>query len=90
MATKDKQKHKTDGLEKQYPDEIKSDKWRNLWFMKDGRSYLGIKHIFASEQEALERYKEVMATHGFMHFLVASVVVKKEDISHALQIPVKD
>ena len=70
---------------------VHSEKWRNLTFDKDGKSYLGVR-TYPTERAALDRHIE--AYDEFLRGEVAHLntlggVISWEDVSYAIQIPVK-
>lgn len=74
-----------------YTDEVKSDKWRNLYFLKDGRTVLG-SSIFKTEKDAelcfistldLAELSGGWASNG-------CITVPFKYFSHAIQMPVKE
>lgn len=76
---------------KNFPDEVKSDKWNLLWFARDGKSYIG-KPIFKTDVEAEQHYITLMGrakTIPYIKFNIHNVRVSKKDISHAVPMPVK-
>lgn len=63
--------------------------WRNLWFDKTGKARLG-NTICASEQEAREVAENALAQIGIYHFIKTDEYVHFQEISHAIQMPVKE
>lgn len=83
--------NKPDGLEKQYPDEVKSDKWKNLVFTKNGASHIGVR-TFNTEQEAKELMDSIEKNlqEGIITGMKTSNArISAQEYSHAIQIPIK-
>ncbi len=86
-----------------YPDEVKSDKWRNLYFDTEGCAHAGEK-IFDSEEVAVEGityFSEALKT-CYTYFLDGTCLSKKMGLpelhpdkkmkmfSHAIPMPEKE
>ena len=71
---------------------IKADKWRNIYFLKDGTSHVGpnVRSLEDREEQArhvAQRCKDL--TKPFYTFRQTGVTFAKKDYSHAIQLPVK-
>ena len=74
---------------------IKAEKWRNLWFLKDGRSRLG-KTEYPTQSAAEEGVKSVDDIHYGLTWPNTGYFTQEGGsymplryVSHAIQIPVK-
>ncbi len=68
---------------------IKSTQWKNLYFMKDGKSVDALR-IHPTEDDAKEMAKNTMDKgFVFVNLIKANIRLRVSDISHAIQIPIK-
>lgn len=75
-----------DGLSEQYPDEVKADKWRNLWFLSDGTTDLGM--FIGSQAECEEVKRFALNWHG-VNILESGRRFYPSEMLFAIPMPVK-
>ena len=73
------------------PDEVKSDKWRNLYFMKDGKSHLS-HVVHESEIDAYSFSEKCIKEARDYPYLECRNLPGyiARDVSHAIQMPAKE
>ena len=82
------QKLKTTPKEIDYDAPIKSDKWKNLYFDKNGKSFRGIKN-FICEKEALNYAKDCLSNNYYWLDTIDGKLEVK-NARYAIQIPWKE
>lgn len=70
---------------------IESDKWRNLWFAKDGRNWFG-DLIYLTKEDAKKSAKNWLINNKDKHGPIpnAPPIYNILDISHVIQMSVKE
>lgn len=83
---------KTDSknLSDPFLDEVKASRWSNLYFMKDGKSYKGIKEFMSAEDA--EKYFYAVKNSGcnLELTLYGYLIIKNKELSYVIPMPVKD
>lgn len=81
-------KNKPKSMLRQFPDEIRADRWGILFFDKAGKSYRDPEDIFPNEEAAQDFITQLEKKDG--HFLTDNAntwYIKLKDYSHAIPIP---
>lgn len=67
---------------------IVSDKWTNIFFLKDGRSFVS-PYVLPTEADALKhalQSEKILTPHG-SHTTACGITFNDKDYSYAIQVP---